>query len=88
VVVSVTRTFFGGMEPHWGDGDLKQNLNHPTPAVQWVTILTGKILMKTTDGNSKIFRAGDVMHLEDPAPCKGHITNNLTGEPAYAQFVR
>lgn len=85
---AVTTTFFGGFGPHWGDEDLQAGVTHPAPAVQWLTILTGSILLKTTDGDSRVFRAGDVMHLEDIAPCKGHISQNTTGEAALVQFVR
>ncbi|HZL96765.1 MAG TPA: hypothetical protein VFB99_24130 [Vicinamibacterales bacterium] len=84
----VTTTFFGGFGPHWGDEDLEEGVSHPTPAVQWLTILTGSIFLKTTDGDSRVFRAGDVMHLEDTAPCKGHISQNTTGEAVFVQFAR
>lgn len=84
----VTTTFFGGFGPHWGDEDLEKGVSHPAPAVQWLTILTGTILVKTTDGDSRVFRAGDVMHLEDTAPCKGHISQNTTGEAVFVQFAR
>jgi hypothetical protein len=81
-------TFFGGFAPNWGREDVEQNVTHPAPAVQWLTVLTGSLLVKTTDGDSRIFRAGDVMHLEDTAPCKGHISHNLTGEAVFVQFAR
>ncbi len=85
---AVTMTFFGGFEPDWGARDVEQNVNHPAPAVQWLTILTGKIFLKTSDGNSRVFRAGDVMHLEDTAPCRGHISHNMTSEAVFVQFAR
>ena len=83
-----TRTFFAGFEPNWGGGDLETGTNHPTPAVQWITILTGNVYMRTTDGHARVIRSGDVLHLEDAAPCKGHISHNTTGEAVFAQFVR
>jgi len=30
--------FFAGFEPHWGTEDLQKRLNHPTPAVQFLTV--------------------------------------------------
>lgn len=85
---SVSSTFFGGFEPDWGAGDVEQKTYHPAPAVQWLTILTGSFYVETTDGDSREFRAGDVMHLEDTAPCKGHVSHNTSDEAVFAQFVR
>ena len=33
-------------------------------------------------------RAGDVMHLEDVAPCRGHISQNLAPGATFLQFVQ
>jgi hypothetical protein len=85
---AVTATFFGGFDPDWGAGDLEQKIYHAAPAVQWWTILKGSIYVETTDGDSRVLRAGDVMHLEDTAPCKGHISHNMSDEAAFMQFVR
>jgi hypothetical protein len=85
---AVTATFFGGFEPDWGARDLEQKIYHAAPAVQWWIILSGSIYVETTDGDSHVLRAGDVMHLEDTAPCKGHISHNMSDEAAFMQFVR
>lgn len=85
---AVTATFFGGFEPDWGAGDLEKKIYHAAPAVQWWTILTGAIYVETTDGGSRILRQGDVTHLEDTAPCRGHISHNMSDEAAFMQFVR
>lgn len=85
---AVGMTFFGGFEPDWGAADLEQKVYHPAPAVQWLTVLTGTIYVETTDGDSREFRAGDVMHLEDAAPCRGHISHITSDEPVFVQFVR
>jgi hypothetical protein len=66
--------FFAGFEARWGAADLVNRLYHPTPAVQLLTVVQGIFSITTTDGESRELHAGDVVHLEDVAPCKGHIT--------------
>ena len=66
--------FFAGFEPHWGATDLVNHLYHPTPAIQFFTVAQGVFAITTTDGETRRLHAGDVVHLEDAAPCKGHIT--------------
>jgi hypothetical protein len=66
--------FFAGFEAHWGADDLLNHLYHPTPAVQLFTVAEGVFSITTTDGETRQLHAGDVVHLEDVAPCKGHIT--------------
>lgn len=85
---AVTTTFFGGFAPGWGAGDRKQKIYHAAPAVQWWTILSGTIYVEASDGDSHTFRAGEVIHLEDTAPCKGHISHNMSDKAAFMQFVR
>jgi hypothetical protein len=71
--------FFAGFEAHWGAADLVNHLYHPTPAVQLFAVVQGVFSITTTDGETKQLHAGDVVHLEDVAPCKGHIT--VVGQP-------
>ena len=66
--------FFVGLDARWGVHDLENRLNHPAPAAQFVTVLEGVIWVTTTDGETRRFRAGDVVRVEDTSPCKGHIT--------------
>jgi hypothetical protein len=66
--------FFAGFEAHWGAADLANHLYHPTPAAQLLTVVQGQFSITTTDGETKRLHAGDVVQLEDVAPCKGHIT--------------
>jgi hypothetical protein len=66
--------FFGRFDAGWGAHDLKSRLHHPTPAVQFLIILEGDFSITATDGETRRFRPGDVLRLEDTAPCKGHIT--------------
>lgn len=82
-----TSAFFGGFESNWGASDLKAHLNHPAPAVQFVTILAGTFSITATDGQLRHFRVGDVIRFEDVAPCKGHITV-VGNEPGFIMFAR
>jgi hypothetical protein len=66
--------YFGGFEPGWGAHDLENRLNHPAPAPLFATILHGVFSVTTTDGETRQFRTGDVVRVEDISPCKGHIT--------------
>lgn len=66
--------FFAGFAPHWGAADLVNHLYHPTPAIQFLTVARGVFSITATDGETRRLHPGDVLHLEDVAPCKGHIT--------------
>jgi hypothetical protein len=79
--------FFAGFDQRWGTNDLQSRLNHPTPAVQFLAVLKGVFSITATDGETRQFRAGDVLRLEDISPCKGHIT--VVGEqPGFLMFTR
>jgi hypothetical protein len=79
--------FFAGFEAHWGAPDLVNHLYHPTPAVQLLTVVEGVFSITTTDGELRQLHPGDVVHLEDVAPCKGHITvvGDTTGFLVFAR---
>ena len=78
---------FGGFEPVWGSRDLENRLNHPGPAALFATILRGKFSITTTDGDKRQFSPGDMVRVEDNAPCKGHIT--VAGDKAgFLMFAR
>jgi hypothetical protein len=85
--VPASSAFFGGFEAHWGAHDLENRLYHPTPAVQFFIILEGDFSITTTDGETRQFRPGDVVRLEDTSPCKGHAT--VVGDkPGFTMFAR
>jgi hypothetical protein len=85
--VRASTAFFGGFDAGWGAHDLESRLYHPTPAVQFLIIIEGDFSITATDGETKRFRPGDVLRLEDTAPCKGHIT--VVGDkPGFTMFVR
>jgi hypothetical protein len=66
--------FFAGFGPRWGAADLVSHLYHPTPAIQFIAVAQGVFSITATDGETRQLHVGDVLHLEDVAPCKGHIT--------------
>ncbi len=79
--------FFAGFGAHWGAADLENHLYHPTPAVQLLTVAAGQFSITTSDGELRLLHPGDVVHLEDVAPCKGHIT--VVGDtPGFLVFAR
>ncbi len=79
--------FFAGFDRHWGAEDLEKHLNHPTPAVQFLTVVGGVFSITATDGETRQLHAGQVLRLEDTAPCKGHITV-VGDEPGFLMFAR
>jgi hypothetical protein len=83
-----TKVVFGGFDPNWGADDVRSGKTHPTPVVQWITVLAGKMVLKATDGDSRVVGPGDIIHLEDVAPCRGHITQNLSAGATFLQFVQ
>ena len=65
------RMAFAGFDAHWGAQDLKA---HPAPSAQYVVYLDGTMSITATDGTTRRFGPGEVLRVEDTAPCKGHIS--------------
>ncbi len=85
--VPASTAFFGGFDAGWGVHDRESRLYHPAPAVQFIIVLDGVFSITATDGETRRFRPGDVLRLEDTPPCKGHIT--VVGDkPGFFMFVR
>jgi hypothetical protein len=85
--IPASAVFFGGFEAGWGAHDLVSRLYHPTPAVQFVTVRAGDFSITASDGETRRLRPGNVLRLEDTAPCKGHIT--VVGDkPGFLMFAR
>ena len=82
------KVVFGGFEENWGAADVASGKTHPTPVVQWITVLSGSMVLSSTDGDSRVVGPGDIIHLEDVAPCRGHITRNLSPGATFLQFVQ
>ena len=69
-----SRMVFVGFDRAWGTEDLQVRAFHPTPAAQFVVYLQGTMSITVTDGETRHFGPGDVLRVEDTAPCKGHIS--------------
>ena len=69
-----SRMAFAGFEPHWGTPDLKAREFHPAPSAQFVIYTQGVMSLTASDGETRRFGPGDVLRVEDTAPCKGHIS--------------
>ncbi len=61
-------------EAGWGAADEKAKKYHPAPAPQYVIYLAGTMSVSTSDGRTRLFQAGDVLRVEDVAPCWGQIS--------------
>ena len=81
-----TRMLFTGFDPRWGAADLASRKFHPAPAAQWVIYLGGTMTITTSDNASRRFAAGDVLRVEDVAPCRGHIS--VVGDEAAHEHDR
>lgn len=60
---------------------------HPTPARQFVLLMTGEIEVEVGDGTVRRFHAGDTLFLEDTEP-PGHRTRNTGAVPRYSVFIQ
>jgi len=69
-----TRVAFAAFEAGWGTEDEAAGKYHPAPAAQYVIYLSGQMSVSTSDGQRRRFGAGDVLRVEDVAPCKGHLS--------------
>ena len=85
--VDATRIVFTGFDPRWGAADLANRKFHPAPSAQWVIFLGGTMTITTSDNASRRFAAGEVLRVEDVAPCRGHISV-VGDEAAHSMIVR
>jgi len=83
----VSSVLFVGADARWGTHDAESHINHPAPASQFVVVLEGVLLVTTTDGERRRFGPGNVVRVDDTAPCKGHITA-FGDKPGFLMFVR
>lgn len=65
---------FAGFGAHWGAQDVQARTFHPAPAAQFVLYLQGTMSITVTDGETRHFGPGDVLRVEDVAPCRGHLS--------------
>ncbi|SEB25265.1 hypothetical protein SAMN05444680_12443 [Variovorax sp. YR216] len=82
-----SRIAFAGFDRAWGVQDLQGRTFHPAPSAQFVVYLQGTMAITVTDGETRRFGPGDVLRVEDTAPCKGHIS--VVGDkPAFTAISR
>lgn len=60
---------------------------HPTPARQFILMMSGEIEVEVGDGEVRRFTAGDTLFLEDTSP-PGHRTRNIGAVPRYSVFIQ
>ena len=60
---------------------------HPTPARQFIFMMSGEIEIEVGDGEKRRIRAGDTLFLEDTVP-PGHKSRNIGEVPRYSVFLR
>jgi hypothetical protein len=75
-----TETRFIGAQAGW-DSPL-----HPAPSVRWVVTLRGTVEVRTSDGATRQFGPGAIVHLEDTTG-PGHATRVLPGDDWLAFIV-
>jgi hypothetical protein len=61
-------------EPNWGVDDRNNNVFHTPSSKRFVSVRRGVMWVKTSDGETRQFQAGDLVEVLDVAPSKGHIT--------------
>ena len=61
-------------QPRWGIYDRDHDIFHTPSDRRFVSIRRGEMWVKTSDGETRHFRVGDVFEVLDAAPSKGHIT--------------
>ncbi|MFN3405665.1 MAG: hypothetical protein ACK40G_16320 [Cytophagaceae bacterium] len=59
---------------------------HNTPQKQYIILLDGEIEIETSLGDKRIFKAGDVLLMEDTEG-RGHRTRNITPHRRKSIFV-
>lgn len=60
---------------------------HPTPARQFIFMMSGEIEITTGDGAVRRIAAGETLFLEDTEP-PGHRTRNIGATPRWSVFVQ
>ncbi len=60
---------------------------HPTPRRQYYIQLTGRLQVGVSDGNTRLFQAGDIVLVEDTWG-KGHTTRVLGDDDVTAAFIQ
>lgn len=59
---------------------------HQAPRKQWIVLLDGEIAIETGDGETRTFRGGDVLLVEDTHG-RGHKTKQLSAGIRHSLFI-
>jgi hypothetical protein len=59
---------------HWGVPDRDHGVFHNASSARYITVRRGLFWIRSSDGETRGFHAGDVIEVLDLAPSKGHIT--------------
>ena len=84
---AASRLVFAAFDANWGAEDVKGKAFHPAPVAQWVVYLEGVMSITVSTGETRHFGPGDVLRVEDTAPCKGHISR-VGDSPSFSVLVR
>jgi hypothetical protein len=60
--------------PRWGVSDRDRNVFHNASERRFISFRSGVAWIRTSDGDTRRFQAGDLLEVLDIAPSKGHIT--------------
>lgn len=60
---------------------------HPTPARQFILLMSGAIDLEVGDGEVRTIRAGETLFLQDTEP-PGHRTRNAGETPRWSVFIQ
>lgn len=69
----------------WGVSDRDHAVFHTASSARFITIRRGVAWIRTSDGDTRKFQAGDIVEVLDVAPSRGHITW-VGDEPVIALF--
>ncbi len=59
---------------HWGADDRARGILHNASSARYIAVRSGTMWIKASDGETRQFKAGDVLQVLDVAPSKGHTT--------------
>jgi hypothetical protein len=59
---------------HWGADDRDRGILHNASSRRYIAVRSGTMWIKASDGETRQFKAGDVLQVLDVAPSKGHTT--------------
>jgi hypothetical protein len=69
----------------WGVSDRDHDIFHNASERRFISVRSGVVSIRTSDGETRRFQAGDLLEVLDVAPSKGHITW-IGDEPSIVLF--